>query len=253
MNHRRVLLICVRLLGFAAIAQAVAAWIFLRSMSMPIERHYLSAYFWSSLPLISPSTIEVRLIWKTGRHRKQALATDSDVDSVDGTGMALSQSARDSGWKALIEGPPQQIPSDLLSQDLASLAFQGQSLWDLLVLPELSALAALVAASGSWYLLIGFFRALPSEIAWRRRLFNLQESSARFFEERAALTRTAHSWFKTLHRSAVQRMEMQDAAPRTTVAVMAPVPKPACFALPLFGVYNGNGRGYLWNEKDAIE
>src|ERR1700739_861467 len=106
MNPKRILLIVIRLLVFAAIAQAVAFWIFSRSISAPIERHYLSAYVWSSMPLVGPSTVEVRLIWKTGRHRKQQLATDNDaVGSDDGPGMALSQSAREAGWKALIEGP----------------------------------------------------------------------------------------------------------------------------------------------------
>jgi hypothetical protein len=254
MNPRRILLIVARLVAFAAIAQAVTIWIFCRSPWTPIERHYLSAYVWSSLPLVGPSTVEVRWIWKTGRHRRQQLATDDDaVDSDDGNSMVLSQPARDAGWKALIEGPPQQIPADLLSQDLAGLAFEGQSLWDLLLLPELSAMAALCIALCAWCLLIGFFRALASEFAWRRRYFTFQESFASSFEECAALAQSLHSRLKTSHRRAARRMEMQDAAPRTRVAVIAPEAKPASFALPLFGVYNGTSGGYLWNEKAAIE
>ena len=254
MNPRRILLVFARLLAFAAIAQAVAIWIFCRSSWTPIERHYLSAYVWSSLPLVGPSTVEVRLIWKTGRHRKQQLATDDDVvNSDDGIGMVLSQPARDAGWKALIEGPPQQVPSDLLSQDLAGLAFEGQSLWDLFFLPELSALAALCTALVAWYLLIGFFRAVPSDIAWRKRFSAFQELYASFFEQCAALAQTVHSGLKALHRSEARRIEKHSAAPCTPVAVIAPQPKPASFALPLFGVYNGTGGGYLWNEKEAIE
>jgi len=254
MNPRRILIIFARLLALAAIAQAAAFWIFSRSISTPIERHYLPAYFWSSFPVVGPSTVEVRLIWKIGRHRKQQLATDNDaVCSDDGSGMVLSQSARDAGWKALIEGPPQQVPSDLLSQDLAGLAFEGQSLWDLFFLPELSALAALCTALVAWYLLIGFFRAVPSEIAWRKRFSAFQELYASFFEECAALAQTVHSGLKALHRSEARRIETHSAAPRTPVAVIAPQPKPASFALPLFGVYNGTGGGYLWNEKETIE
>jgi hypothetical protein len=254
MNPKGILLIFARLLAFAAIAQVVAIWIFCRSSWTPIERHYLSAYVWSSLPVIGPSTVEVRLIWKTGRHRKQQLATDNDVvNSDDGTGMVLSQPARNAGWKALIEGPPQQVPSDLLSRDLTGFAFEGQSLWDLLFLPELSALAALCTALVAWYLLIGFFRALPADLAWRRRFSAIQESYASFVEGCAALAQKVHSGVKALHRSVARRMEMQDAAPHTTVAVMAPEAKPASFALPLFGVYNGTNCGYLWKEKDAIE
>jgi hypothetical protein len=254
MNLRRILLIFAQLLAFAAIAQAAAVWMFCRSPWTPLERHYLSAYFWSSLPLVGPSTVEVRLIWKTGRHRKQQLATDDDVvNSDDGTDLALSQSARAAGWKALIEGPPQQVPSALLSRDLASLAFEGQSFGDLLLLPELSVFAALCIALCAWYLLIGFFRALPSEIAWRPRFSDFQESFASFFEECAVLVRTAQSWLEALNRSAARRIETHSVAPRTTVALVIPEAKPAPFALPLFGVYNGTGEGYLWNKKDEIE
>jgi hypothetical protein len=253
MNRRRILFISTRLLAFAAIAEAVTIWIFWRSISTPIERDYLSAYFWSSLPLVGPSTVEVRLIWKTGRHRKQQLVTDNDaVGSDDGTGMVLSQSARDAGWKALIEGPPQQVPSDVLRPDLASLAFEGQSLWGLLLLPELSALAALCTALGTWYLLIGFFRALPSEIAWRRRYSAFRQSSASFFEECAALARWVFSGLAALHRRAMRRTKTHLAAPRAT-AIAEPPRIPTSFALPLFGVNNGTGGGYLWSEKDAIE
>lgn len=253
MNRGRILLIFARLLAFAAIAEGVTIWIFWRSISTPIERHYLSAYFWSSVPLVGQSTVEVRLIWKTGRHRKQQLATDDDVVNSDGgTGMALSQSARDAGWKVLIEGPPQQVPTDVLRPDLASLAFEGQSLWDLLLLPELYALAALCTALGTWYLLIGFFRALPSEIAWRCRYSAFQESSASFLEECAALARSVCSGLAGLHRSAMRRIETHSAAPCAT-AVAEPPRIPISFVLPLFGVYNGTGGGYLWSERDAIE
>ena len=254
MNPRRILLIFARFLALAAIAQAVAIWILLGSISTPIERHYLPAYFWSSLPLVGPSTIEVRLIWKTGRHRKQQLATDNDaVSSDNGASMVLSQSTRDAGWKALIEGPPQQVPADLLSQDLAGLAFEGQSLWDLLLLPELSALAALCSAVGAWYLLIGLFRALPAEFACRRLYSALEEMFSSLFGESAALARCVRSKFKPLRRSAVRRTETHSAAPPTKVALIAPEAKPASFAIPLFGVYNGTGQGYLWTERDAIE
>ncbi len=91
MNRRRILLIVVRLLAFAAVAEALAIWMFWRSPWTPVERHYLPAYFASSLPLVGPSTVEVRWIWKIGRHQKrQLLANDDAVDSPDRIGMALS-------------------------------------------------------------------------------------------------------------------------------------------------------------------
>jgi hypothetical protein len=254
MNSRRILLIVARLLAFAAIAQVLAVWILLRSISTPIERHYQSAYFWSSLPIIGPSTVEVRLIWKTGRQRKQQLATDNDaVGSDDGTGMVLSQSARDAGWKSLIKGPPQQVPSELLSEELAGVAFEGQSLSDLLLLPELSALAALCAALCTWYLLMGFFRAMPSEFAWRRAYSALEELSSSLFEESVALMRRIRTGHQPLRRSAVRRIETHSAAPSSRMIVIAPDAKPPSFAIPLFGIYSGTGKGYLWTERDAIK
>jgi hypothetical protein len=254
MNRRRILLIVARLVAFAAIVEAVTIWIFCGSSWTPIERHYLSAYFWSSLPLVGSSTVEVRLIWKCGRHRKQQLATDNDaVGSDDGTSMVLSQSALDAGWKTLIEGLPQQVPSDVLRPDLAGLVFEGQSFWDLLLLPELSALAAMCTAICSWYLLMGFFRALPSGIAWQDRYSAFRESFESFFEECARLARTAQSGLKALHRAAELRIETHSSVPGRTAPVIVPEVRPASFALPLFGVCNGTGQGYLWTEGDAIE
>ena len=254
MNPRRVLLIFARLLAFAAIAQAVTFWIFCRSSWTPIERHYLSAYVWSSLPLVGPSTIEVRLIWKAGRHREQQLATDHDaVDAANGTGMALSQSARDAGWKALIQGPPQQVPADLLNQDLAGLAFEGQSFRDLLLMPELSAFAALCSAICSWYLLIGFFRALPAEFDWRRGYSAVEELFSGCVDGSAALARRVCTGLKESYRSAVNRTRTHSAAATTKIMATEPEPKPASFALPIFGVYSGTCKGYLWTDRDAIE
>ncbi len=265
MNRRRILLILVQLLAFAAIAQAVTVWIFWRSPWTPLQRHYLPAYIWCSLPVISPATVEVRLIWKNGRHRKRELATDDDaVDSGEGTSMALSQSATDAGWKTLIKGPPQQVPAEILRPNLASLVFDGQSLGDFLLLPELSAIAALCISIGAWFLVIGFFRALARELAWRRRVSPWQGPSPGFFDmcrtfldECQVLTSRACSGLAVLHRSALRRTETCRAAQCTTTCrpetAVEPPAKPASFAFPLFGVYNGTGDGYLWSEKDEIE
>src|SRR5262249_5370392 len=105
----------------------------------------------------------------------------------------------------------------------------------------------------SWYLLIGFFRALPSEFAWRRRYSAFQKLSASFFEEGAELLRTVHPRPKALHQGAARRMKTHTPPSHTTVALRGPEPKPASFALPLFGVYSGTGESYLWTERDAIE
>jgi hypothetical protein len=254
MNRRRILLVTARLFVFVAVAEAVAIWAFWRSQWTPIERHYLPAYIWCSLPVMTPETVEVRLIWKTGRHRKPQLATDDDaMDSLDGTGMVLSQSAINAGWRTLIDGPPQQVPAELLRPDLARLAFEGQSLWNLLLLPELSTITALCVALGTWFLLIGFSRALIAELAWRRRLPAFEGPSPNFVEECAALAWKVRSGVWALHRGAARRIEPHSAAPSANVALVEPAAKPASFAFSLFGIHNGTGYGYLWSERDEIE
>jgi len=254
MNPKGILLIFARLLAFAAIAQVVAIWIFCRSSWTPIERHYLFAYVWSSLPVVGPSTVEVRLIWKIGRHRKQQVATDDDVvNSDDGTGMVLSQPARNAGWKALIEGPPQQVPADLLSQDLTGFAFEGQSLWDLLLLPELSALAALCVALGVLFLVVGFLRTLIAEYAWRRRACSRRELFSTLSRDCVALVQSMCSGLAALYRSRSRHIETHPAAMSTKVLQIQPPARPASFAFPLFGVCNGAANGFLWSDKGEID
>lgn len=255
MNLRRLLLILARLLAFAAIAEAVTLGIFWRSMWTPIERHYLPAYIWCSLPVITPATVEVRLIWKRARHRKPELAMDGDVDeATDGTGLALSQPARDAGWKKLIEGPPQQFSAERLRRLLATLAFEGQSLWDFLLLPELSALAALSAALCTWFLVIRFFRAVIAEYAWQRRLSAWHEVTPSLIADCRVLARRVCSGLRALHRTTQLRIQAHRVARMTAnIAQNELIATPASFPFPLFGVHNETGEGYLWSEKDEIE
>jgi len=254
MNLRRILLILARLLAFAAVAEAMAIWVFWRTSWTPIERHYLPAYVWCSIPVVTPETVEVRLIWKTARHRKPQLATDDDVvDSPSGAGMALSQSGMDAGWKALTEGPPREIPAEVLRPDLASLAFEDQSLWDLFLVPELSALEVLLVALCGWFLFIGFLRTVIGEYAWRRRLSSRQELLPSLVKDCAAQAQRVGSGVAALHRSAVHRIQTHRTAPRPQVPVAEPSVRPVSFPIPLFGVPNGTGQGYLWSERDEID
>lgn len=254
MNWRRILLILARLLAFAAVAQALAIWVFSRSPWTPIERHYLPAYFASSIPFFGPSSVEVQWIWKVGRHRKRQLATDDDaVDAADGIGMAVSPSALDAGWKILVEGPPQQIPADELRPYLATLLFEGQSLWELLLFPELSALAALCASLFVWFLVVGFLRALLADYAWRRRVYSRRELLATLSKDCAVLAQRVSSGLAALYRSRPRHLETRPVVASAKILQVRPPARPASFAFPLFGVCNGAGKGFLWSDQDEID
>jgi len=254
MNSRRILLIPVRLLTFAAVAQALAIWVFWRSPWTPIERHYLPAYIASSLPLVGPSTVEVQWVWKVGRHQNRQLATDDDaVDSADGTGIALSPSALDAGWKTLVEGPRQQVPADQLRPYLTSLAFEGQSLGGALLFPELSALATLCALLFVRFLVVGFLRALIADYAWRRRVYSRQDLLSTLSKDCEMLAQTVCAGLAGLYRSRPRYKETQPIATSTQVLQIQAPARPASFTFPLFGVCNEAGKGFLWSDKDEID
>lgn len=251
MNRKRILLIIAWLLAFAVVAETMTVWLFWRSPWTPIERHYLPAYIWCSLPVVS-STVEVQWVWKTGRHRKRQLATDDDaIDS--GSGMALSPSALNAGWKSLLEDPRQPVPSDELRPYLAGLAFEDQSLWELLLFPELTALAVLLVSLVAWFLLIGTLRALIAEYAWRRRLSFRHELLPALSKDCTALTSQVCSYLEVVYRSALRRTAMHVAATNANIAQPRQPATPASFAFPVFGVYSRTGRSYLWSDKDEID
>jgi len=167
--------------------------------------------------------------------------------------MALSQSAIDAGWKTLVAGPRQQVPADELRPYLASLAFQDQSLWELLLFPELSALAALCVSFFVWFLVVGFLRALIAEYAWRRRVYSQRELLSTLSKDCAALAQIVYSGLAALHQSRARHIEAHTAATSTTVAQIQPPARPISFAFPLFGVYNGAGKGLVWSDRDEID
>lgn len=254
MNGRRILLILARLLAFAVVAEAMAIWVFWRSPWTPIECHYLPAYFASSIPFFGPSSVDVQWIWKAGRDRKRQLATDDDaVNSSDETGMVLSPSAVDAGWKTLVEGPRQQIPVDELRPYLATLVFGGQSLWELLFFPELSALAALCALLFVWFLVVGLLHALIADYAWRRRVYSRRELLSTLSRDCAMLAQSVCSGLAALYRSRTRNIETPPAAASTTVQQVPPPVRPVSFAFPVFGVCNGAGKGFLWSDQDEID
>jgi hypothetical protein len=255
MSWKPILAVLARLAALAIVVQAGTIWVCSSWFWTPMQRHYLPAYFWSSLPVVAPSTVEVRLIWKTGPHRKPELASADDaVSSDDGTGMALSPWARDTGWMGLIEGPPEQVPTAKLGPGLADLAFDGESLGDFFLLPEAFGAAVFLLTLFGWFCLKGWCQLLISELAWQRRIFTWATLRPMLFEECVALAQSASSGVGALHRSVVRRIETRPAVTSTYAAVAEPTLKPVAFAFPLFGVHNHTGEGsYLWQERNEIE
>lgn len=254
MNWKPILAVLARLAALAVAVQVGTIWVCSCWFWTPIQRHYLPAYFWSSLPVVAPSITEVRLIWKTRPHRKPELASDDDAVAADGgTGMVLSQWAIDAGWTGLTEGSPRQVSTAILGRDLADLGFDDESLWGFLLLPELCGMAVFCLVLCGWLCLKWWCWALIAEFAWRRRLSSWWEVPPRLFEECAALAQRVSSGVAALHRSAARRIETQTAAPSTNTDRAEPIAKPQSFAFALFGVYNGTGECYLWSEKNEIE
>ena len=79
MNWRRILALLTRLAALALIVEGGTIWVCGRWLWTPIQRHYLAAYVWSSLPVVAPSAIEVRLVWKARPRGKPELASEGDV------------------------------------------------------------------------------------------------------------------------------------------------------------------------------
>jgi hypothetical protein len=256
MNWRRIFVGIARLSALAMVVEAGTIWVCMRSIWTPIQRHYLPAYIWCSLPI---STAEVQLIWKTGPQRKRELATDDDIDSDTRAGMELSQAALAAGWKEVSEGPPQMVSTARSRRALAVLAFDGEDLSDFLLLPEISALAAFCFALFAWFVLSRLIQALIADYAWRRRVSTWRELGPTLTEDCIALMQRLFSELESLHNSASRRLPLPRPAPP-----LQPIPKteivrsavPASlrsFAIPIFGVYNRTGKSYLWTERDAIE
>jgi hypothetical protein len=195
------------------------------------------------------------LIWKTGKHRKQDLATDDDVvASEGGIGMVISQSALDAGWKELSEGLPQQVSVARLRPTLTDLAFDGEDLWEFLFIPETCGLVVFCISLCGWFFLRGLIQELNAEFAWRRRLADENEPAPGFFEQCAELPRKIGSCLASLHRPALTHIALQPATPAATIDSTEPPARPVTFALPIFGVFNRTGKGgYLWSEKHEIE
>jgi len=254
MNWRPILAVVVRFAAITAAIQTGTIFVCSHWFWTPVQRHYLPAYIWCSLPVITPATAEVRVVWKTRAHRKWDLAANDDaVDSEGGMGMKLSQSALDAGWTGLAEGPPPQFSAATLRRDLADFAFGGGSLWSFLLLPEACGLVAFCYGLYGCIWLGDRILGWAAELNWKRRQSPWEESPPSLFDRCSAMGRGLHSRLAKLHRSARKRIEMHRSATTANAAVAETPVRPASFALPLFGVHNGTGDGYLWSERDEIE
>jgi hypothetical protein len=255
MNRRQILVILARLAALAMVVEVGTIWVCASCFWTPLQRHYLPTYIWCSLSAVAPATVEARLIWKIGPHRKWELASDDDaVASDDAIGMAISPSALDAGWKELSEGPPLQVSVARFRPALTDLVFDGEDLWEFLLLPEMSGLVVFCLALCGWFFVRGVIQALIAELAWKRRLAAENGPAPGLFEQCAEWLRKVGSRLASLHGAASHCIALQSTVPVvTTDRTESPV-RPASFALPLFGVYDGTGKGgYLWSQKHEIE
>ncbi|MGO9323289.1 MAG: hypothetical protein ACLP07_01905 [Terracidiphilus sp.] len=253
MNWRPILTHAAWALALAVVVEAGAICACSHWFWTPIQRHYLAAYVWCSLPVITPASAEVRFIWKTGRHRKRELATEDDVDSQGATDLKLSQSALDAGWRGLTEEPPREVPAPILKRGLADLAFEGESLWSFLLLPEACGLVAFGYALYGFVRLANRFADCIVERSLRRQRSWWKEPSWSPLDWCAEKAQKLCSCAVALHRRAQHCIEQHRAETNHSIALSEPEASPPSFAIPIFGVYSGTGEGYLLREKDEIE
>ena len=253
MNWRPILTHVAWLVALAVAVEAGAIWVCSRWFWTPIQRHYLSAYIWCSLSVITPASVEVRFVWKTGRHRKRELATEGDVDSQGGTGLKLSQLALDAGWKGLEEGPPQEVPAAILQRGLSDLAFEDESLWRFLLLPDVCGFVTFGFGLYGFVRLADRFAGWAVERSLRHDRSWWEESSWSPLDWCTDTAQKLCSLVVALHRRAERCIATRRAAPNSNSAQSEPPAISPSFAIPIFGVYNGTGNGYVWSEKDEIE
>ncbi|HEX4065368.1 MAG TPA: hypothetical protein VHZ09_05040 [Acidobacteriaceae bacterium] len=254
MNWKPILVHFAWLATLVIVVEAGTIWVCSTWFWTPIQRRYMPAYIWCSLPVITPAIVEVNWIWKIGRHGKRELATDDDADaSGDGSGVALSQSSREAGWKRLLKGPPEQVPAELLRPGLADLAFDGQGLWSFLLLPETCGLVVLC------YGLYGCIRLANRLMEWaadldgKRQRPRWVEPSPNLFDSSFAMAQEMQFRLSKMYRSAERLIKAHRAVTTVSVAKREPPTMPASFPLPLFGVHSATGDGYLWTDADEIE
>jgi hypothetical protein len=254
MNWRPILIHLAWLAALAVVVQVGTIWVCSSWFWSPIQRHYLPAYFWTSLPLITPATVEVRWIWKTGRHGKHELATDNDINaSEDENSMALSQPSKDAGWQRLVEGTPQQVPAELLRHGLADLAFDGEGLWSFLLLPEACGLVVLGYGLYGSIRLANRLMDSAVDFDWKRQRLPWTASSLELLDGCSAMVEELHSWLSKVYRGAARNIRAHRAPTMENIVETEPPARPQSFPFPLFGVFSATGKDYLWSEKDEIE
>lgn len=252
MNWRPILVTVARLAVLAMVVEIGTIGVCWHWFWTPIERHYLPAYVWCSLPVITPASAEVRLVWKTGPHRKPQLASDDDVeDSGDGTAMMLSQSARDAGWRKLQVGPAQEVPPAKLGPALADFAYDGESLWRFLLLPEACRFEMLCyGIYGSLWLLSRLLE-WAADRSWKQSRW--ADASPSLLEECAKLAQRLFFGIVALQKRAQHCIEPRRTALDPKITQNQPEARLTSFAIPIFGVPNRIGQGYRWRKENEIE
>jgi Type IV secretion-system coupling protein DNA-binding domain len=151
--RRLVWLFVVSLVVFMGLSVAIpfAAWVW--ASGIPLRMYYLGAYLDSSERKHQRgANTEIRWLYKIAPGRQPELANESDVVAhlvSKGTGKVphppyqLTSEATAAGWRDVMVGPPERIPSATLADYLQANVYDGKSLWFCMLQPVLWVVACM--------------------------------------------------------------------------------------------------------------
>jgi len=231
-------------------------WLWSRLVWTPVQRYYLGAYLWCSLPGSDPaSSIEIRWLYKTAANAKPELALEDDavaspLNAHSQIPMDLSPAVQQAGWTGLMQGPVERLQIARLKPLLEEQFFDGRNLWLMVLLPLLFGFVLLC------FLLYGlsWLADWIEDAPWRAPRFPWQEPSPPLLQKWITKVGKARSRFSGLAmhwRRKTAPKETETAPTAASVETPKKAPQPA---YPLFGASDGvRKRAFLWTEKDEIE
>jgi hypothetical protein len=152
--RRFVWLFVLSLLVFMGMPVAVpfAAWVW--ASGPPLRMYYLAAYLDSSeREHYRSATTQIRWLFKIAPGRQPELVNESDVvahlfsksaGKIPHPPYQLTSEAKEAGWRDVMVGPPQRVPSAALADYLQDNVYDGKSLWFFMLQPVLLVVACML-------------------------------------------------------------------------------------------------------------